>query len=75
MQQRGNTPHIVETGYPRRVFIVCIRASSISAVGIDTADVRSSTANTDLWDFIHEFRAFAASEPESADERPRIVLS
>jgi hypothetical protein len=29
----------------------------------------------DLWDFILEFRAFAASEPESADERPRIVLS
>jgi hypothetical protein len=29
----------------------------------------------DLWDFIHEFRAFAASEPASADERPRIVLS
>jgi hypothetical protein len=29
----------------------------------------------DLWDFIHEFRAFAASEPRSADERPRIALS
>jgi hypothetical protein len=29
----------------------------------------------DLWDFIHEFRAFAASEPGSADERPRIVLT
>lgn len=29
----------------------------------------------DLWDFIHEFRAFAASEPASADERPRIVLT
>jgi hypothetical protein len=29
----------------------------------------------DLWDFIHEFRAFAASEPQSADERPRIVLT
>lgn len=29
----------------------------------------------DLWDFIHEFRAFAASDPGSADERPRIALS
>jgi len=29
----------------------------------------------DMWDFIHEFRAFAASEPASADERPRITLS
>jgi hypothetical protein len=29
----------------------------------------------DVWEFIHEFRAFAASEPASADERPRIVLA
>jgi hypothetical protein len=29
----------------------------------------------DLWDFIHEFRAFAASDPASEDERPRIVLT
>lgn len=28
----------------------------------------------DLWDFIDAFRAFAGSEPASADERPRITL-